>query len=347
MKHLTPFALGLGTGLALSLAFSVLATPLQDSKREDSAQPGAASGALEEAPPALVASPSLQRADSLPTPTAERTEQTERAEQADASGAKGEALLGPGVGKSSREDPSGGAAGAPKRDFEAELKQAELESARNASRVEQLSERIRALTRKRRRTPDLVPDGRITSLDRDLDTATIDLGWNQGLTRHMRFRVYRLAPKAERLTVAVLRVERVEAAQAHCMILQEVRVWNAEKEERSAPLPRAETPVEVGDLLHNPYFDPRGRRNLVVLGDITKGPHTPQQIRERLQELGGTVQDRVQLSTNFVVLLDDPRANEAVREQVELASLFGATFLTEERALEYLGLAPYPVSEFR
>ena len=347
MKHLTPFALGLGTGLALSLAFSVLAAPLQDSERANSADPGATSRALEEAPPALggqspnAAVASLQRADSLPTPRAEPVELQ------GASRAKGTALLESGAGESSPGDLAAGAAAEPKRDFEAELKQAELKGALNASRVEQLSERIRALTRKRLRTPDLVPDGRVTSLDRDLATATIDLGWNQGLTRHMRFRAYRLAPKAKRLTVAVLRVERVEAAQAHCMILQEVRVWNPETGERSAPLPRAETPVEVGDLLHNPYFDPRGRRNLVVLGDITKGSHTPQQIRERLQELGGTVQDHVQLSTNYVVLLDDPRANEAVREQVELASLFGATFLTEERALEYLGLAPYPVSEFR
>jgi hypothetical protein len=235
----------------------------------------------------------------------------------------------------------------PARNLERQLRDAQLEAARQRSRAAQLAQRIQDLVQKRRRTPELVPDGRITSLDSALGTLTVDLGYTKGLQRNTRFQVYRRDPKVRRLTVAMIKVEEVEAEQAHCVILQDARAYNPETGKRTPPLPRADTPVQVGDLIHNPYFDPRGRRNLLVLGEITKGSHTPQQIRERVEELGGNVHDHVQLSTNFVVLLDDPRANEAVREQVELATLFGATFLTEERALEYLGLEPYPVREFR
>lgn len=226
-----------------------------------------------------------------------------------------------------------------------ELRAARLETARLESTRAQLVQRIRELTTKRTRTAEMRPDGRVIELDLGLGTASIDRGWNHGLARHTRFAVYRRVAGGALRTLAILEVQEVGAERSFCRLIACETMDPSSGE--VIRVPREETPPRVGDLLHNPFYDPRGVRSCLILGERSRSEQvTREQLAARIEALGWKLQDEPSVETDFVLVLERPR-DAASQARFELAQTLGAVFLGERAALEYLGLVPYPISELR
>lgn len=177
-------------------------------------------------------------------------------------------------------------------DLDQQLRQAEQD---HDERVRQLSREIATL---RSRLTDQgeklgflrpaqreLPDASIVSVSPELGLAWIDIGANQRLARGVGFKIQSGKVGDENLK-AVAEVTQVMADMA------EIRISNV-----ADPL----DPVVPGDVLINELFDPTGERNAVLLGRFS-GTYDEGQLRALLGRMGITVQDSLNLTTDYLIV---------------------------------------------
>jgi hypothetical protein len=137
------------------------------------------------------------------------------------------------------------------------------------------------------RSPPLAdaPDGHVLAVSSALGSGWIDLGTKNRLAVGTRFRVVTGAGDAAR-TKGWAEVTRAEAATA---------------EVRFSELVDRFDPVVVGDALVNPVYDPTGERNAVLVGRFS-GLMDEANLRLLLKSMGITVQDEIDISTNYLIV---------------------------------------------
>lgn len=153
------------------------------------------------------------------------------------------------------------------------------------------------------------PDGEILAVSKDLGIGWIDRGAKHRVSRGMIFEVTTGQPNPEVGGVkARAEVIDVQADRA------EVRIYDV-----ADPY----SPVVAGDLIHNPLFDPYGERYAVLLGRFS-GTYNEAEVEALLEDIGITVQENVDLTTNYLIVggpLFYDEEGEPVEEPIQPSEL--------------------------
>lgn len=167
------------------------------------------------------------------------------------------------------------------------------------------------------------PDGKIITVDNKRGIAFLDIGARDQLHAGLRFKVYG-EEKAGTILKGYLRVTKVEATMA---------------EARIEPLASAGVPMEKGDWVTNPVFRKDGSTvNFLFLGQLP-GRFNRETAEQLLREMGGNVQDKVTVETDFLVLgqnesEDDIPLTES--DDYQNARRWGITIITEKDLTPFL-----------
>src|SRR5262245_16276054 len=130
------------------------------------------------------------------------------------------------------------------------------------------------------------PKGSVVEVSKALPIGYIDLGNDSRIQPGMRFQVVDYDADRKYRTKGWAEVTKVDDK------MSEVRL-----ETRSTL-----SPITKGDLLLNPLFDPRGLRKAVLVGRFPISAGGKQGVEARLKELGITIQDKVDATTDYVIL---------------------------------------------
>jgi hypothetical protein len=149
------------------------------------------------------------------------------------------------------------------------------------SRVDEMGRKLTFLQPDRRDEPD----GRVLAVSALTGSAWIDIGANQRVARGMRFRV-ESAGDLNRRVKAMAEVVEVEAARARVVLLDQADTFD---------------PVQTGDVVINPVFDPTGERRALLVGRFS-GAYGEKELRALLSRLGISVQERLDLTTDFLIV---------------------------------------------
>ena len=141
------------------------------------------------------------------------------------------------------------------------------------------------LTAPLRAPTNLVPDGQILKVSDDLPLAWIDLGAQNRLVLGTRFRI-EAGNLGERHLKGWAEVIEVQPDMA------KVRVYDIQD---------AFDPIVTGDYLVNPIYDPRGGYNAILVGRFS-GMYGETQLTTLLGDIGIRVQDKLDLTTNFLIV---------------------------------------------
>lgn len=209
-----------------------------------------------------------------------------------------------------------------------------LDLARAESQAALFADRIADLTRPAERSWSelAVPDGRVLSVEPG--QAWIDVGTKDGLRRGLRLQAYDVVRGRPRVK-ALLEVVELHADRARCLALDEVSIVDPETGDRRT-LPAPDAPILAGDPVRSPFFQRGAAQDVVVLGQESRLGLA--RLLETITASGATVGDRIDITTDLVVVLDD--AEGACPEEVDRALRFGAPLLREVDMLERLGLGP-------
>jgi len=209
--------------------------------------------------------------------------------------------------------------------------------ARLESEKAQLEGRIKDLVKKKTRsfTEYSRPDGEVVYADASLGYAWINLGNAHGVRRNLRFQVYQFIKGGRQRVKGVLEVRKIEGDMAQCAILQNQEVQDPVTGERVV-VPRATDPVVKGDLIRNPFFDDQEQKVFVFLGErMANRYYNLAEVKRKITEYGGRVDNDVSIETDFVVVLGEDEAT--FQAQYDRATQFGVIFMREVELLEYLG----------
>lgn len=177
------------------------------------------------------------------------------------------------------------------RDLDAQYRdyqsKAEKKDSDNRKYVALLNARIQEFSRKMAFTKEpLRPDGQILSMSDKLDLGYIDLGNKNRLRRGMRFDVMTADASAPERKKG-----RIEVVEVHPEY-SEVRVLDMIDEF---------VPMNSGDLVSNPLFDPTGERKAVLIGRFS-GRFSRSQLTALLADLNIKVQPAVDVTTDYLIL---------------------------------------------
>jgi hypothetical protein len=128
-------------------------------------------------------------------------------------------------------------------------------------------------------------DGRILSVSKDLGLGWINLGSRQRLPVGARFTVVSGTPGSTRVK-ANAEVTRVQGDMAEVAFTDQRDPYD---------------PPTSGDVIFNPVYDPRGERNAVLVGSFS-GKYGEDQLKQLLASMGVTVQPKLDLATDFLVV---------------------------------------------
>jgi len=212
-----------------------------------------------------------------------------------------------------------------------------LQVARLESEKAQLEGRIKDLTKKQTRsfTEYSRPDGEVVYADPALGYAWIDLGNQHGLQRNLKFQVYQFVKGGRQKIKGVLEVRRIEEGMAQCAILEDQEVTDPITGD-TVIVPDKNDPVVKGDLIRNPFFDADEQKVFVFLGTKIKNRYyTLSEIKLKITEFGGKVDNDVTTTTSFVVLLGQDE--DDFQTKFERAAQFGVIFMKEDELLDYMG----------
>lgn len=160
------------------------------------------------------------------------------------------------------------------RDFQGQIKDL---NAKNSNLAE--------LTQPLRAPANLVPDGQILQVSKDLPLAWIDLGATNRLVLGTRFTVEGGNLGARHLK-AWAEVIEVQKDMAKVRLFDQVDKFD---------------PVVEGDYLVNPIYDPKGGYNAILVGRFT-GMYGKEQLSGLLDSIGIRVQNDLDLTTNFMIV---------------------------------------------
>lgn len=143
------------------------------------------------------------------------------------------------------------------------------------------------LTQPLRAPANLVPDGQVLQVSQDLPLAWIDLGSKNRLVLGTRFTVEggNLGARHRKGWAEVIEVQKDMA---------KVRLFD---------IVDKFDPIVEGDYIVNPIYDPKGGYNAILVGRFT-GMYGKEQLSGLMESIGIRVQDKLDLTTNFMIVGD-------------------------------------------
>jgi NAD-dependent DNA ligase len=141
------------------------------------------------------------------------------------------------------------------------------------------------MDRSRMINPPQAPDGEVISSLDSVGLAWINLGRRQQLRPGTVFKIFEKGKSGlvEKATGVVQRVE---------MDRSELKITEVADRYR---------PVVKGDVIANEIYSPNASRNIVLMGRFS-APHTKEEVKRLLEELGNKVHDKVSPQVDLVVL---------------------------------------------
>ena len=171
------------------------------------------------------------------------------------------------------------------------------------------------------------PDGVILSVSKELGLAWINLGRAHRLRRGMRFEVISGDPTSDRVK-GLVEVTSVHENSAEVRILEVTDRFD---------------PMVTDDAVVNPIFDPTGARNAVLIGRFSGARYNEKELRLLLDEIGITVQKRVDSDTAYLIVgeaLYQDENGEPYEEPVQ------PSVLPEYKEAQSLGVQIVSIREF-
>jgi hypothetical protein len=166
---------------------------------------------------------------------------------------------------------------------------------------EATSTRMNELTRKLNpiEKEPLSADGRVLAVSRNLGLGWIDLGAKNRLPVGARFTVVSGVTGSTRVK-AMAEVTSVKGDMAEVAFTDQRDPFD---------------PPTTGDVVYNPVYDPRGKRNALLVGSFA-GQYGEDQLKNLLAGMGITVQSKLDPSTDFMIVGSEMYVDEN-RQPVE------------------------------
>lgn len=195
-------------------------------------------------------------------------------------------------------------------------------------RIVELSKKVEMI-----RLPDQ-PDGSVVAVS-TASTCYLDLGSKQMLRRGTRFKVFNYTKNGAMHEKGMVEVTKVEDAMAEATVVD---------------LKDRFDPIQRGDFIAAPNYDPTMPREFVLMGRFPSG-YSRALVADRLRALGANVKDKVGPTTDFLVVGDkeDAAAEAAPKEgdaaaaaapteddQLKMAQLYRVQIVQVRDILEFL-----------
>jgi NAD-dependent DNA ligase len=170
---------------------------------------------------------------------------------------------------------------------------------------------------KQRSLEDIEPDGRIVEVESRTKTAWIDLARGDSLSPGMIFQVFQNVGgrRSWKGSVEVARVGDQGVSQVR--VVEETSELN---------------PISANDFITSPFYDRNDRPSFVFAGDTSRLPMTL--IERKIEAVGATLQRQVDVTTDFIVVLEN---YERTTEYLAAKEL-GVTVIREADLRKYLGM---------
>lgn len=128
-------------------------------------------------------------------------------------------------------------------------------------------------------------DGKVLAVSKDLGLGWIDLGAKNRLPRGTRFTVVSGVQGSTRVK-AMAEVTDVKGDMAEVAFSDQRDPFD---------------PPTTGDIIFNPVYDPRGQRNVLLVGAFS-GQYGEDQLKNLLASMGITVQKKLDAATDFLIV---------------------------------------------
>jgi len=162
------------------------------------------------------------------------------------------------------------------------------------------------------------PDGEVLRVEEELGFAWINIGRQDRLRRGLVFQVFQTVGGGKRVTKGRVEVARVEEDFAEVRILETIDPYN---------------PIAIGDQVTSPFYNKETTPIFVFAGDRPVNNRlSREEMVQKIEAFGGTVEDDVRLETAFVVAL----AGYAETDEYDEARSLGVTILREQELLEFI-----------
>jgi len=162
------------------------------------------------------------------------------------------------------------------------------------------------------------PDGEVLRVEEELGFAWINIGRQDRHRRGLVFQVFQTVGGGKRVTKGRVEVARAEEDFAEVRILETIDPYN---------------PIAIGDQVTSPFYNKETTPIFVFAGDRPVNNRlSREEMVQKIEAFGGTVEDDVRLETAFVVAL----AGYAETDEYDEARSLGVTILREQELLEFI-----------
>lgn len=163
-----------------------------------------------------------------------------------------------------------------------------------------------------------MPDGEIIHSDLESETAYIDLGKGDGITKGMTFRVFSYGKGGEKVNKAKVIVKEVYDQTSKVGVFDLVDELN---------------PVQEHDKILNPVYDKNKVKYFVIAGSLSQ-KYSLDQVTHRIEQLGGKIEKNITAKTDIVVLCDKFKKDKTYQLSLER----GIETMLESEFIDYLDL---------
>ncbi len=163
------------------------------------------------------------------------------------------------------------------------------------------------------------PQGSIVNPQADNRTCYVNLGERDGLFLGQKFRVFRKGFAGQNVWKGEIEVKRILGDTSLCSV---TGLFN-----------RADPLIE-GDAIYNPLYNRGTPRTVVLLGDFEGVGISKDEFTRRVRMHGGSVGEKIDWNTDFVVLGANVDTGSAAYKE---GALIGVPFVPVQQVLQYLG----------
>lgn len=163
-----------------------------------------------------------------------------------------------------------------------------------------------------------MPDGEIIHADLESETAYIDLGKGDGITKGMTFRVFSYGKGGEKINKAKVIVKEVYDKISKVGVFDVVDELN---------------PVQENDKILNSVYDKNKVKYFVIAGSLSQ-KYSLDQVIHRIEQLGGKIEQNITAKTDIVVLCDKFKKDKNYQLSLER----GIETMLESEFIDYLDL---------
>ena len=165
---------------------------------------------------------------------------------------------------------------------------------------------------------NVAPDGQLLTVF-DSEKGWINLGQIHHVYKGLPFRVFQFVKGGKKRYKGKLEVVKVSDVTSEVRILEEVDSLD---------------PITEGDYITSPFYDPNENPVFVFAGDeLSTQAMTRQSLEARMVRFGGVIQDKVDINTDFVVVLTGFESSSEYAAAKEL----GVTIIRDRELLEFVG----------